>query len=97
MKYIDETKNYSLEEIKQSKLVSKKQKKVCNTLTYIEHLLTLTFAITGCIYIFAFASLLLVLFASIPIASSTLGIKIWAITAIVKKNKSVIEKKEETW
>ena len=59
-------------------------------------MLTLTFTITGCVYIFAFACLFLVLFAGIPIASSTLGIKIWEITAIVKKKKSVIEKKEET-
>ena len=42
---IDETKNYFIEEIKQNKLMSKKHKKVCNILNYIEHLLILDFMV----------------------------------------------------
>ena len=42
---IDETKNYFIEEIKQNKLMSKKHKKVCNILNYIEHLLILDFTV----------------------------------------------------
>ena len=36
---INETKNYFIEEIKQRDLVSKKHKKVCTFLNYIENLL----------------------------------------------------------
>ena len=36
LKNRDETRNYLLEEIKQSELMSRKQKKVCTTLNYIE-------------------------------------------------------------
>ena len=37
LKDIDETRNYFLEEIKQNELMSRKHKKVCATLNYIEH------------------------------------------------------------
>ena len=57
MKNIDETKNYFLKEIKQKELMSRKHKKVCTTLNYIEHFLILASAITGCISTSAFASL----------------------------------------
>ena len=38
--------------------MSKKFEKVCTTLNYIEHFLILAFAVTGCISVSAFASLL---------------------------------------
>ena len=38
---MDETRNYFLEEIKQNELMSRKYKKVCTTLIYIEHFLIL--------------------------------------------------------
>ena len=41
LKYIDETRNYLIEEINQSELMSKKHKWVCATLNYIEHFLIL--------------------------------------------------------
>ena len=41
----------------------RKHKKVCTTLIYIEHFLILASTITGCISIFAFASLLGICFA----------------------------------
>ena len=52
---IAETRNYFVEEIEQSELMSKKHKKVCTTLNYIEHFLILAFALTGCVSISAFA------------------------------------------
>ena len=55
---IDETRNYFLEEKVQNELMSRKHKKVCTTLNYIEHFLILAFTITGCISISGFASLL---------------------------------------
>ena len=44
-----ETRNYFSEEIKQNELMSKKHKKICTTLNYIEHFFILDFTITGCI------------------------------------------------
>ena len=45
LKNMDEARNYFLEEIKQNELMSKKHKKVCKTLNYIEHFLILAFTI----------------------------------------------------
>ena len=56
---IDETKNYFPEEIEQNELLSRKQKKVCTTLKYIEHSLISASTITGCIWFPGFCSLLL--------------------------------------
>ena len=83
LKNIDETKNYSLEEIKKNELMSKKYKKVCTTLNYIEHFLILASTITGCVSISAFASLVGI---PIGITSSTIGLIICAITARIKKH-----------
>ena len=85
-------KNYFFEEIKQNELMSKKHKKVCATLNYIEHLLILVSTISGCISISAFASLLGI---PIEITSSAIELKICAITARVKKYKSIIKKKKK--
>ena len=70
MKYIDETRNYFIE----------------------EHLLILTSAVTGCVSISAFSSLV-----GLPIgtASSAVALKICAITAGIKKYKSLIKKKRK--
>ena len=51
LKNLDETRNYFLEEIEQNQLMSKKHKKVCTTLNYIEHFLILESTITGCVSI----------------------------------------------
>ena len=72
--------------------MSKKHKKVCTTLNYIEHFLILASTITGCISISAFASLLGI---PIGITSSAIGLKICAITAGIKKYKSIIKKKKK--
>ena len=92
LKSIDETRNYFLEEIKRNELMSKKHKKVCTTLNYIEHFLILASTITGCISISAFASLIGI---PIGITSSAIGLKICAITAGIKKYKSIIKKKKK--
>ena len=70
LKDIDKTTNYLIEEINRNELMSKKHKKVCTTLNYIEHFLILGSTITGCVSIFAFASLVSV---PIGITSSAIG------------------------
>ena len=56
LRNIDETRKHFFEEIKQNELMSKKHKKVCTTLNYIQHFLILASTIIGCVSIFAFAS-----------------------------------------
>ena len=92
LKHIDETRNYLIEETNPNELMSKKQKKVSTTLNYIENFLILGSTITGCVSIFAFASLV-----GIPIGNtnSAIGLKICAITAGIKKYKSIIKKKKK--
>ena len=92
LKSIDETRNYFLEEIKQNELMSKKHKKVCKTLNYMEHFLILAPTITGCISISAFASLL-----GIPTRTKSfaIGLEICAIVAGIKKYKPRTQKKKK--
>ena len=54
-----------------SKLMSKKHKKFCMTLNYIEYLLILASVVTGCVSISAFSS-----FVGVPIGitSSAVGL-----------------------
>ena len=56
MRKIDEI-NHLIEEINQNKLMSKKHKKVCRVLNYIDHSLIVISTITGSVSISAFASL----------------------------------------
>ena len=72
--------------------MSKKHKKVCITLNYIEHFLILASTITGCISISAFSSLIGI---PIGITSSAVGLKNCAIAAGIKKYKSIIKKKKK--
>ena len=58
LKNIDKTRNYFLEEIEQNELMSRKHRKVCKTLNYIEHFLVLPSAILD---VFKFMLLLLCL------------------------------------
>ena len=73
-----------------NQLKSKKHKKVCSTLKYIEHCLILASVVTGCILIFVFTSL-----HGIPIGftSSEIGLKSWAITTGIKTYKPIIKKR----
>ena len=89
---IDETRNYFLEKIKQNKLMNKKHKKVCTALNYTDHFLVLASAITGCILVSAFDSLINI---PIGITGSAIELKICAITAGIKKYKSIIKKKKK--
>ena len=57
LKCFVEIKNYLIEEINQSELMSKKHKKVCRALHYTDHLLIATITITRRVSISAFASL----------------------------------------
>ena len=59
---------------------SKKHKKVCTALNYIDHFLILVSTITVCV--------------PIGITSSATGLQICAITAGIKKYESIIKKKE---
>ena len=81
-----------IEETKKNESVSKKYKKVCTIVNYIDHLLTLACTITGCISISHFAS-----FIGIPreITSSAIELKLCAITAGIQKYKSIIKKKKK--
>ena len=58
--------------------MSKKHKKVCRVLNYIDHLLIVISAITGCVSISAFISLVGI---PIRITSSAIRLKICAIPA----------------
>ena len=92
LKNIDETRNYFLEEVKKNEVMSKKHQDVCTTVNYIEQFLVLASTITGCISISASAYLI-----GIPIGmtSSAVGFKICALTAGIKKCKSIIKKKKK--
>ena len=72
--------------------MTKKHKKVCATLNYIEHFLILPSTITVCVSISPFASL-----SGIPIGitSPAVGLLISAITAAIKKDKPLIKKKKK--
>ena len=92
LKNINETKNYLIEEINWNELMSKKHKKKCTSLNNNKHFLILPSKITGCVSISAFPSPIGI---PIEIMSSATGLKICAVTAGVKKHKSVIKKKKK--
>ena len=73
--------------------MSKKHKKFCRVLNYIDHLLIVVSPITGCVSISVFASL-----AGIPIeiTSFAVGLKTSAVTAGIKRYQSISTKKKET-
>ena len=75
LKNIDERRNYFLEKIYRNELIN-------TPLIYIAHFRIFVSAITGCILISAFSSLIGV---SIGITSSVIGLKMFAITAGIKK------------
>ena len=74
--------------------MSKKPKNVCKTLRYIEQLLIIFSCVTGCVWLSAFASLISV---STGIASLALELKIYSITAEIKRFKSIIKKKQKKY
>ena len=80
--------------ISQNELISKKHKKIDRVLNYIEHLLILISAVSGCVSISAFASLA---DTFIGIVSSVTGLNICVITTGIKKCKSIIIKKKKKY
>ena len=72
--------------------MSTKHKKFCAAPNYIEHFLILAPTTTVCTLIFAFTSLTGILMG---ITSSAIGLKICAVTAGIKKYKSIIKKKKK--
>ena len=72
--------------------MSKKHKKVCKVLNYIDHLVIVISTITRCVSISAFASLVGI---PIGITRSATGLKICAITAGIKNYKSIVKKKKK--
>ena len=73
--------------------MSEKYKKACRTLNYFENLLVFASAVSGCVSISAFASLVCV---SKGIASFSLELKICAITAGITKYEPIIKKERKS-
>ena len=73
--------------------MSKKQKKVCTTLSYIENFRSSASGIIGSISISAFTSLLGI---PVGITSSAIGLKICVITVGIEKDKSTIKKRKRS-
>ena len=90
----DETRNYLLDEIKHNYLMSEKYKKTSKYLNYVEKLLILASAVTGCVSIFAFSSLI---YVPVGITSSAVGINICAVTAESKRYYNYKEKEAKAW
>ena len=72
--------------------MSKKHKKVCTTLNYIQYFLILASTSTGCVSISSFSSLIGI---PIGITISAIGLKIFAITAGIKRYKSINKRKKK--
>ena len=92
LKKIDETRNYLLEETKHNDLVNEKYKNTFKYLNYVEFFLILASTITGCVLISRFTWLVGVL---VGITSSAVRLKVCAITAGIKKYKSIKKKKRK--
>ena len=83
-----------MKKINWNELLSKKHRKFCRVLNYIEHSLILISTITGCVSISDFASLIGFLKGS---TSSANGLKICLITAAIKKLSQLLRKKRRAW
>ena len=70
--------------------MSEKHKTVCRDLNYFEHFIIFDSALSSCVSISVFASLIGVF---VGIASSAVESKVCAITAEIKMYKSIIKKK----
>ena len=79
-------------------MISKKHKKVCTILNHTEPFLILAFAITGWLWISAFASLIGIYIEitssviGLTICAITTGIKVWIIKIIIQKKKKKHDK-----
>ena len=59
LKNIEKARNYLIKEMDQNELMSSKKKKVCTTLNYIDHFLTLVCVLLQLLDVFPFLLLLL--------------------------------------
>ena len=75
-------------------MTSKKCKKGCATLIYIEHFLILASTISGCVSISVFVSLVGITIGS---TISSVGFKICAITSGIKNISQQWKKRKITW
>ena len=82
-----------MEEIKHNELISKKSKRTCKNLNYVEQLLILASTVTDCAFISAFASLLVGI--PVGITSYTVEFKMCAIIAGIKRYKSINKKRKK--
>ena len=89
---IDETRNNFLDEIENSYSMGEKYRTTFKYLNYVENGLILSSMIAACVSVSAFASLDCV---PVGITSPAVGIKIWAITAGIKKNKLIKKEKKK--
>ena len=89
LRKIDETRNFLLDEIKHNDLMNERYRKTSKYLNYVELLLILVSTVTCCVSFSAFASLVF------GITSSVVGINICAITAKIKKYKSIRKNKND--
>ena len=92
LKKTDEIRNYLIEETNRNELISKKHKKVCGVLNYIDNSLIVISTITRCIFISAFGYLVGI---SIGITSSAIVLNICVITTGFKKYKSLNKKNKK--
>ena len=86
LKNRNETGNYFIEKLNQKNLSSKKQAKVFTAWNYIDHLLILVSLIIGYTSISSFATLVDI---AVGIASTSVGLKYFVITAEIRKHKSI--------
>ena len=94
LKKLDETRYYLLEETKHNDLVNEKYKNTFKYLNYVEFFLISASIITGCVLISRFTWLVGVL---VGITSSAVLLKVCAITAGIKKYKSIKKKKRKKY
>ena len=73
--------------------MKKKNKRVCRALDFFQYYLVFFSDVSGCVSISAFASLVGV---PVGIASSAVELQNFAITAGIKKHRSVIKKARES-
>ena len=92
LKTVDEIRNSLIEEVNRNELMSKKHKKVCRDLNYVNHLLVAISTINGCVFTSAFASLVGI---PVGITSSVIGLKICVIIQRIKNYKSIIKTQKE--
>ena len=92
LKKIHETRNDLLKEIKHNDLMSKKDKKTCRALSYFESFLLFISAVSGYVSSYPYASLAEIL---IGITSSAVELKIFVLSAGIKKYNSVNKKKRK--